>query len=204
MLNGQAVEGAALADLLVRMIAALNARDIPTAGSILEHFNQELAGRVREGYAAALAELKLPVEEDVLASAADAAKAQALDKCAAACGCAPAACAPPAGPVGAPSQPCPAQRPEVAVRGIRYLYQQSGACACRFEGERFGASSSPHLQALRDTLEAGLVRELAAHQNANALASSQVGLKASAAWSPSCAGRQQPCSRPGRHQRSLD
>lgn len=45
---------------------------------------------------------------------------------------------------------------------------------CRFESERFGASSSPHLQALRDTLEAGLVRELAAHQNANALASSQV------------------------------
>ena len=40
VLNGRAVEGAELAQLLERMIAALNARDIPTAGSILEHFNQ--------------------------------------------------------------------------------------------------------------------------------------------------------------------
>ena len=194
MLNGQAVEGSALADLLVRMIAALNARDIPTAGSILEHFNQELAGRVREGYAAALAQLKLPVEEDVLVRAADAAKAQALDKCAACCGHAPAGCAHLAGHVGAPSQPCPAWGPELAVTGSPWGYQHQRAGTCRFEGERFGASSSPHLQALRDTLEAGLVRELAAHQNANALASSQVGLQASAAWSPSCAGSQQPCS----------
>ena len=45
---------------------------------------------------------------------------------------------------------------------------------CRFEAERFGAASSPHLLALRDTLEAGMVRELAARQDANALASSQV------------------------------
>ena len=81
MLNGKAVEGAALADLIVRMIAALNARDIPTAGSILEHFNQELAGRVRESYADALAGLRLPVEEAELVSAADSFKAQALDKC---------------------------------------------------------------------------------------------------------------------------
>ena len=45
---------------------------------------------------------------------------------------------------------------------------------CRFEQEKFGASGSQHLQALRDTLLAGLVRELAAQQNANALASAQV------------------------------
>lgn len=40
VMNGHAVEGEELANLVERMIGALNARDIPTAGSILEHFNQ--------------------------------------------------------------------------------------------------------------------------------------------------------------------
>ena len=135
VLNGRAVEGAELADLIERMIAALNARDIPTAGSILEHFNQasqrghgctpaaaaaacwgsppagpdrcsvqhgraaqlralpaaargssaalgwqELAGKVREGYAAQLGALALPVTEEALAAAAEQAQGAALSR----------------------------------------------------------------------------------------------------------------------------
>lgn len=43
--NGNVMTGPALADLVDQMVTALNARDIPTAGSILEHFNKELVYR---------------------------------------------------------------------------------------------------------------------------------------------------------------
>lgn len=38
----QVMTGPVLAELIETMVGALNARDIPTAGSILEHFNREL------------------------------------------------------------------------------------------------------------------------------------------------------------------
>ena len=38
----QVMDGAALAKLIERMVGALNSRDIPTAGSILEGFNKDL------------------------------------------------------------------------------------------------------------------------------------------------------------------
>ena len=38
----QVMSGPVLAELIETMVGALNARDIPTAGSILEHFNREL------------------------------------------------------------------------------------------------------------------------------------------------------------------
>ena len=38
--------GPVLAELIETMVGALNARDIPTAGSILEHFNRELVHKV--------------------------------------------------------------------------------------------------------------------------------------------------------------
>ena len=38
--------GPVLAELIETMVGALNARDIPTAGSILEHFNRELVQKV--------------------------------------------------------------------------------------------------------------------------------------------------------------
>ncbi len=43
--NGKVMMGPALAELVSQMVTALNARDIPTAGSILEHFNKELVYR---------------------------------------------------------------------------------------------------------------------------------------------------------------
>lgn len=46
MVNGAELSGAELADLIERMVAALNSRDIPTAGSILEHFNKDLIQKV--------------------------------------------------------------------------------------------------------------------------------------------------------------
>ena len=36
------MDGAALAKLIEQMVGALNSRDIPTAGSILEGFNNDL------------------------------------------------------------------------------------------------------------------------------------------------------------------
>ena len=36
------MDGAALAKLIEQMVGALNSRDIPTAGSILEGFNKDL------------------------------------------------------------------------------------------------------------------------------------------------------------------
>ena len=43
--NGKVMTGPGLAELISQMVTALNARDIPTAGSILEHFNKELVYR---------------------------------------------------------------------------------------------------------------------------------------------------------------
>jgi hypothetical protein len=39
--------GPILAKLVETMVGALNSREIPTAGSILEHFNRELVEKVR-------------------------------------------------------------------------------------------------------------------------------------------------------------
>lgn len=41
---------------------------------------QELAGRVREGYTAALGRLALPVTDEALAAAADRAQTEALER----------------------------------------------------------------------------------------------------------------------------
>ena len=48
LVNGAELSGPQLADLIERMVAALNSRDIPTAGSILEHFNKDLIQKVKE------------------------------------------------------------------------------------------------------------------------------------------------------------
>ncbi len=45
--RAQVLTGPALADLVSEMVGALNARDIPTAGSILEHFNRDLVYKAR-------------------------------------------------------------------------------------------------------------------------------------------------------------
>ena len=42
----QVMTGPLLADLIEKMVDALNSREIPTAGSILEHFNSDLGHKV--------------------------------------------------------------------------------------------------------------------------------------------------------------
>ncbi len=42
----QVMTGPGLAKLVETMVGALNSRDIPTAGSILEHFNADLVQKV--------------------------------------------------------------------------------------------------------------------------------------------------------------
>lgn len=46
LVSGAEITGPELASLIERMVAALNSRDIPTAGSILEHFNKDLIQKV--------------------------------------------------------------------------------------------------------------------------------------------------------------
>lgn len=48
MVSGAEISGEELASLIERMVAALNSRDIPTAGSILEHFNKDLIQQVMQ------------------------------------------------------------------------------------------------------------------------------------------------------------
>jgi hypothetical protein len=50
LVNGAELSGPQLADLIERMVAALNSRDIPTAGSILEHFNKDLLQKVTPAF----------------------------------------------------------------------------------------------------------------------------------------------------------
>ncbi|CAL5219282.1 g1085 [Coccomyxa viridis] len=76
--NGQVMTGPVLAELIETMVGALNARDIPTAGSILEHFNRELVQKVKEEYIEALEALTLPVEEDRLEATHERALSAAL------------------------------------------------------------------------------------------------------------------------------
>lgn len=46
LINGAEITGPELAKLIEKMVAALNSREIPTAGSILEHFNKDLIQKV--------------------------------------------------------------------------------------------------------------------------------------------------------------
>lgn len=81
VVSGAQIGGSELADLISRMVAALNSKDIPTAGSILEHFNRELVGRLRDGYAAALEAMTLPVTDEKLDMAATLAHTSAVTRC---------------------------------------------------------------------------------------------------------------------------
>ena len=80
-MNGEEVGGEQLAQLVSKMVEALNSRDIPTAGSILEHFNRELVTRVRDTFAAALDAIALPVREEKLDTAASQAYEEAIGRC---------------------------------------------------------------------------------------------------------------------------
>jgi hypothetical protein len=60
MLRGAVLDGAALADLIEALVAALNDQDMPTAGSMLEAFNQRLVMDCVDVHSAALGAVMLP------------------------------------------------------------------------------------------------------------------------------------------------
>lgn len=62
-LRGAPLDGAGLADLVEALVAALNDQEFPTAGSMLEAFNQRLVMEVADAHAEALRRLPLPVAE---------------------------------------------------------------------------------------------------------------------------------------------
>ena len=58
LVSGAEITGPELASLIERMVAALNSRDIPTAGSILEHFNKDLIQKVTVFFKGSVAQCK--------------------------------------------------------------------------------------------------------------------------------------------------
>lgn len=78
--RGKTLTGNELARLVTDVVAALNAREIPTAGSLIDYFNSELALACREEFGRALDELTLPVEPSELESAVQSARRAALEK----------------------------------------------------------------------------------------------------------------------------
>lgn len=51
-MRGELMTGPALSTLIQRMVEALNLRDIPSAGSMLEYFNKDLLYSVKDTYVA--------------------------------------------------------------------------------------------------------------------------------------------------------
>ncbi|KAL4527503.1 hypothetical protein Ndes2526A_g08714 [Nannochloris sp. 'desiccata'] len=80
VVKGQALDGPGLADLISQVVTALNDRDIPTAGSLVEYFNKELVEGCRAQFVKALEKIAIPVEEAILDTAAEAARKTALAK----------------------------------------------------------------------------------------------------------------------------
>ena len=78
VVRGAPLDGPALADLVASLVDALNSRDIPSAGSILEAFNRDAARRAVDAHATALARVTLPVNASTLDAAHTAAKAAAI------------------------------------------------------------------------------------------------------------------------------
>ena len=80
VVRGQPLDGPGLAELISQVVTALNAREIPTAGSLIAYFNKELVDSCREMYVKALERVKIPVESGDLDIAAEAAAAIAKAK----------------------------------------------------------------------------------------------------------------------------
>lgn len=70
---GKALDGRGLADLIEQVVGALNARDIPTAGSLVDYFNKELVELCVATYIDRLEAQKLPVSGAQLQAQHDAA-----------------------------------------------------------------------------------------------------------------------------------
>lgn len=80
IVQGKPLDGPRLADLISQVVTALNARDIPTAGSLIAYFNKELVDACRENYVRALEKIAIPVEAADLDTAAEVAAGTAKAK----------------------------------------------------------------------------------------------------------------------------
>jgi hypothetical protein len=80
VVKGKALDGPGLADLISQVVTALNDRDIPTAGSLVEYFNKELVESCRAQFVKSLEKLAIPVEEANLEAAAETARKAAWAK----------------------------------------------------------------------------------------------------------------------------
>uniref|UniRef100_A0A1D1ZYE9 GB1/RHD3-type G domain-containing protein n=1 Tax=Auxenochlorella protothecoides TaxID=3075 RepID=A0A1D1ZYE9_AUXPR len=80
LVRGRALDGAALARLIRDVVAALNSREIPTAGSLVEYFNRELVQACKGLFVDSLGKLALPASDEALGAAVAAARAAALRK----------------------------------------------------------------------------------------------------------------------------
>ncbi len=80
VVKGQALDGPGLAELISQVVTALNDRDIPTAGSLVEYFNRELVEACRAQFVKSLEKVVIPVEQSTLEAAADTARKTAFAK----------------------------------------------------------------------------------------------------------------------------
>lgn len=69
VVSGGALDGRGLAALLRRAVAALNDKEIPTAGSLVAYFNADLVRACREEFSNAAERLTLPTDSSALESA---------------------------------------------------------------------------------------------------------------------------------------
>jgi len=80
MVNGRQLDGPGLAVLVRQVVEALNERDIPTAGSLVEYFNKDLVRSCVDVYGKELGKLVLPMEETEFRAAASRAEGSVFDK----------------------------------------------------------------------------------------------------------------------------
>lgn len=66
VVGNQAFTGAQLADLIKSLVNALNAKEIPTAASLIESFNSELINKAMQEYNHDMDTIKLPIDEQEL------------------------------------------------------------------------------------------------------------------------------------------
>lgn len=62
VINGRPASGVDLANLIRKVVAALNTREIPSAAAVIESFNQEVLQRCVEVYETEFGSLQFPTE----------------------------------------------------------------------------------------------------------------------------------------------
>lgn len=72
-MGGRVLDGEGLASLIEQTVKALNEREIPTAGSLVQYFNRDLVSRCQKKFVEEISRQRLPVDESELKSIGDAA-----------------------------------------------------------------------------------------------------------------------------------